>query len=236
MSTVLNGSLPFRVRGNEGMDERKAEYTQTMTCRYCANQAPMEIVASHDQVGAYRDRQTGKEWEAGPIWELAVCPVCQHISLLRTDWHEHLGPGRVRAQIVYPIDEPVDPSLPASVDRTYRSALNVQGIDDNAFGLLVAHVMVKASHERGILGSSWHECLQMLAENGAIPHELARIGQLFVDAKRDRTRSRTEEFDQGEAEALHAICRAVLTYLYTAPKQIEQASLTVRNLDQSIEK
>lgn len=212
------------------MGDSKPRYCRGIKCAHCGNKASMEVVATYDQIQSYEDHQSGMQWDAGPIWDLVLCPACSRITLLQTDWHEFFAPDEWTVQVLFPsVDKPLA-GLPPEVDKAYQAALKVRHIDSNAFAVLLGRVIDKVCIDRGASGKSLYERLTSLAERGEIPTRLAEMAHQLRQLRNIGAHADLGNLTPAEVPVLDDLCRAILEYVYTAPRLIERVELRIRAL------
>ena len=204
--------------------------TTICKCGHCGNIADGKVVASYDNIRSYSDNI--RSWEAGLIWELVRCPNCDDINLRLIDFHTGAEPeiGRRAAKILYPSVIESPQGVPAEIDKAYQAALKVRHVDANAFAVLLRRVIEAVCQDRAAKGKHLINKLQDLARNGDIPAKLSDIAHGIrklgnVGAHYD------EDLTPAEATLLNDLCKALLEYVYTAPKQIEQVRLSLERIE-----
>ena len=228
------------------MRNSKPEFTVPIVCGHCGNKAPMEVVATYDQVQPHSfpppkgSLIRGQEWEAGQIWKLTLCPACSGLTLMEIDYHTGMEPdiGIVDTRVLYPSVDKSLTGIPPEVDKAYQAALKVRRIDSNAFAVLLGRVLDKVCLDRGASGKSLYSRLTSLAEKGEIPAQLADMAHQLRQLRNIGAHADLGELTPTEVPVLDDLCRAILEYVYTAPRLIEQVELRLKDLkkdDEDIE-
>lgn len=212
------------------MENSKTQFTEPMRCGHCENKVRMKIVATYDQVQSYEDHKSGIEWQAGPIWELAICPACSNLTLRRIKWHEYFEPEELKMEILYPSAIKPLTGLPPKINEAYQAALRVRHIDSNAFAVLLRRLIDLVCLDRGANGKSLYERLAFLAEKGEIPGRLAEMTHQLRQLGNIGAHADLGDLTPAEVPILDDICRAVLEYLYTAPRLIDQVEQRIKEL------
>jgi hypothetical protein len=211
------------------MQDSKPQFTDPIECRHCGNKAPMEVVATYDQVRPYEERWL--QWQAGPIWELVVCPACSDVTLLHTHWVDHRDEeDPIAFRILFPsLDKPLE-GLPTEIDKEYQAALKVSNISSNSFGVLLGRVIEKVCLDRGASGKTLENRLDSLAKKGEIPQRLAEMAHQLRQMRNIGAHAELGELTPAEVPVLDDLCRAILEYVYTAPRLIDQVRLKLDKL------
>jgi hypothetical protein len=188
----------------------------------------MEVVASYDLVRTHEDATPGAE--AGPIWELGICPACARPTLLEIDYCSYYEPSRWKAKVLYPQPEEGLGGLPSEIDKAYSAALKVRRIDSNAYAVLLGRVLDQVCIDRGASGASLYERLNSLAQKGEIPNQLAEMAHQLRQLRNIGAHADLGELTSSELPVLDGLCRAILEYVYTAPGFIEQVRQRLERL------
>ncbi len=215
------------------MEDAKIEYTEVMLCGHCGNKTRMEIVTTYTKTNMYEPHPYGSYENGGPDipyetfskWSLALCPVCSKMTLtsfFTSDFHEY-----PETEILYPTTEEHIEGLPPEIDKSYRAALSVRNIDSNAFGVLMRRLLEKICIDRAASGRNLVSKLDSLAEKGEIPERLATMADQVRMLGNIGAHADAGELTPVEVPVLEALCKALLEYIYTAPKLIDQVSAQI---------
>lgn len=211
------------------MGDSEERLTRTVKCGHCGNSSPMRVMATYKSSRSYTE-ESPIEFAFGRDYELAVCPACAGIILLQVDWHEAFEPWEWSLKILFPsVDKPIG-GLPVEVDKDYQAAMNVRNVDSNAFAVLLGRVIDRVCIDRQANGNTMYDRLNLLAQKGEIPAHLADMAQQLRQLRNIGAHADLGELTQEEVPILDALCRAVLEYVYTAPKLIEQVSQRIDDL------
>lgn len=209
--------------------DTEIQFTETVECGHCGNKVPMEVVASYDLVRTHEDATSG--FNAGPIWELAICPACSRLTLFQIDYCSDYGPSRWRFKVLYPELEEGLGGLPPEIDKAYSAALKVRRIDSNAYTVLLGRVLDEVCIDRGATGNSLYKRLNSLAQRGEIPNQLAEMAHQLRQLRNIGAHADLGELTSAEVPVLDGLCRAILEYVYTAPGFIEQVRQRLERLE-----
>lgn len=210
------------------MRDSDNRFTETMKCGHCGNSAPMRVVATYRH--QFIEEGPPPEFESGRDWELAVCPACDGIILRQVDWHEAFEPWEWQIQILFPFADRLPVGLPSAVDKAYQAAIRVRKIDSNAFAVLLGRVIDEVCIDRKASGDSMYDRLNSLAQKGEIPNRLAEMGQQLRQLRNIGAHADLGDLTPDEVPILDDLCRAVLEYVYTAPRLIERVSQRIEDL------
>jgi len=178
----------------------------------------MRIVATYLDRNLVED-ELGNPWlETIEIMRLSLCPACDAVNLSS----EMEGAGYLR--VLWPLNKALL-GLPPTIDKAYKAARNVQRIDNNAFAVLLRRVLELVCLDRGATGDNLQQQLKSLARSNEIPDRLADMADQLRQLGNIGAHASEGEVTYTDVPILEDLCRAVLEYVYTAPKliwQIEQ--------------
>jgi hypothetical protein len=131
------------------MGNSEPELTETIMCGHCGNKARMEVVATYDRIQSYEmdlGMGTMPPWEAGHIWQLALCPACSGLTLRELDYHTGKEPeiGIVDKRVLYPQRNPLQVFRQRSTRHT---------------GMPSKYAKLTAMHLPFLLGESLKRCV-----------------------------------------------------------------------------
>jgi hypothetical protein len=209
----------------------EVRYTEPIKCRHCGNKAPMKVSAVASQVRYYEDPQSGMPWEEGPVHEVLICPACEGISVQRYHWHDAYDPERIQAEIVYPKDAEAAPlGLPPAILQEYQAAARVKPVSPNAFGVLLGRLLELVCNERGATEGKLGFRLKELAARGEIPARLVEVGEKLQQLRHVGAHAFLGELGPSEVPIADSLCRAILEYVYTAPRLVSDAEERLKQL------
>ncbi|MCD4786516.1 MAG: DUF4145 domain-containing protein [Candidatus Eremiobacteraeota bacterium] len=193
----------------------------------------MEIVASYSII------TNPFEFENDPLfeghsdytdWNLVKCPACSGILFQKILWCNYFDPDEWKYEILYPfVAKPLE-GLPDKVNKAYKEALNIRNIDCNAFAVLLGRVLDIICIDQKAEGKSLYERLKNLSEEGKIPERLMKLAHGLRDLRNIGAHADLGGLTQGEIPILEDICRAILEYVYIAPKLLEQVEMRINKL------
>ena len=205
-------------------EEEKKENTSKIKCPHCGNIAPMEIAAKYSTVGKYEE-EPGWDYDQGEIYRLLCCQGCEKVVLQRTYFdsrYEEFESSSGAFTTLYPQPDTMAKVLPLPVKMEYDAALAVKPISANAYAVLLGRVFDIVCEDRKSSGKTLSERLADLAAKGEIPKPLAEMAQGLRQLRNVGAHADLGSLTQDEIQVLDAILRAILEYLYRAPRLVEE--------------
>lgn len=197
----------------------------------------MEIAEEYSQVRSYEDPGSRFCWEAGPTYEILVCPACRKVTLRTYYWHDAaMDPSELEYKVLYPVVEEMPQGLPEAIQKAYDAANKVKAIDVNAYGVLIGRVLELICEDRNAEGKFLGERLADLAAKGEIPEKLVGVANSLRNLRNIGAHATLGELTPGEIPILDNLCRAILEYVYSAPYLVAQAEKRVEALKKSVNK
>lgn len=216
------------------MEVSKLKFTGPTTCGHCGNKVYMKEVAYHDQVKSEEiERIT---WQEDPVWRLLECPACSGVTLYYYYFDERYEPETWEGKTLYPpIDQKLE-DLPPKIEKEYQEAQKVRNISSNSFAVLLGRVIEKVCADRGATGRTLHDRLDFLAEKGEIPKRLVEMAHQLRQLRNIGAHTDLGELTPTEAPILDSLCKAILEYVYVAPRLINQVASKLQELKQRTDK
>jgi hypothetical protein len=125
--------------------------------------------------------------------------------------------------ILYPPQSEQPSGLPPGIAKAYDTALAVKEKDAGFFAILLGRVLERICKERQATGRNLHQRLESLALKSNLPPDFVELAHSLKNLRNFAAHDNGEELHAEDAPMLESLCRAVLMYLYTAPKLVEQA-------------
>ncbi|MEZ4222305.1 MAG: DUF4145 domain-containing protein [Polyangiaceae bacterium] len=166
----------------------------------------------------------------GTLYELLSCPKCEQITMRSGFWHDGMEPEEWSTTIIYPSERPRIQGLPPDVEREFRAAEQVAPISANAYAVLLGRVLDAVCDDRNASGKSLHERLTDLATRQEIPGNLVGMAHNLRQLRNVGAHANLGDLTTQEVPVLEALCRAVLEYVYAAPKLVERVERLVAKL------
>jgi len=200
-------------------------------CGHCGNTAPMEIIGEYSQVRDYDDPRSGLSWEAGPVYEVLVCPACHGVVFRSYYWHDMaIDFSEVEYKVLYPAESSTLTGLPDSIKRAFDAAKKVRAIDANAYGVLLGRLIELICEDRKATGRTLAEKLKDLSEKGEIPSKLLPIANSLRNLRNIGAHAVLGELTPAELPILDNLCKAIVEYVYSAPHLVKQAEQRLQAL------
>ena len=188
----------------------------------------MEIVAKHSNIRTVSDsddtEEDSWEWAEGEIYRLLCCQGCGKVVLQRNYYDSRYDDYDVAEafRTLYPQPDTMPKVLPHPVKSEYDAAIAVKPINANAYAVLLGRVFDKVCEDRKADGKTLSERLADLAEKGEIPKPLAEMAHGLRQLRNVGAHADLGTLTQDEIQVLDAILRAILEYLYRAPRLVEE--------------
>jgi len=216
-----------------GKDQRMKEkrFSGKQQCGHCGNTAPMEIVGEYSQVRSYDDPRSGLSWEAGPVYEILLCPACHGVLFRRYYWHDMaIDPSEIEFKLLHPTLRSEPLGLPDPIQRAYEAAKKVRAIDVNAYGVLLGRLIELICEDRNAKGSTLAAKLKDLSEKGEIPTKLVPVADSLRNLRNIGAHPALGELTPVELPILDNLCKALVEYVYSAPYLVAQAEQRLQAL------
>ncbi|MCZ7586813.1 MAG: DUF4145 domain-containing protein [Deltaproteobacteria bacterium] len=210
--------------------EKKSEPNYLrIKCGHCKNEVHAKEVAKFDQVKEYEDQKSGVIWDAGPIWLLMLCAACGSVNLCKINWHsgrdEYSAP-----QICFPAQDPPIIGLPESIETAYEQAKSIRSMSPQAYVVMLGRLIEEVCIDRGANGRTLFARLQALAENGEIPEKLLEVANALREFRNVGAHAGLGDLSTEDTPIVEALCKAILEYVYSAPKMLAQAYETLEKV------
>lgn len=203
-------------------------------CPHCGNRAPQKLIHTQKYLERTWSGADGKESDPTP-WSMfvAVCETCDQLLL-----YENLGDQSDpklfdRCELVFPEPSHLSSAVPRQVAAIYEEAVRIRELAPNAFAVQIRRALEALSADRGIKKGTLQVQLSELAKNGDIPPTLAKASNLLRMIGNVGAHATTESVHPLLATAIDQFFRAVVEYVYVAPKRLEDFQ---RQMDRYIHK
>lgn len=203
----------------------KDRFAGKIKCGHCGNIAPMRIAETLSQVETHFDEKAAITWDAGPVYELLICPACNEVMLRKYFYHEFFdGEDDGEMKVLYPSqDMEVPLGLPADIQRELEAAQQVRSKSANAYGVLLGRLLELVCDDRGAKKGSLDARLQELSSKDEIPQKIVDIADKLHQLRHVGAHAWVGELSPAEVPILDSLCRAILEYVYSAPHLVAQA-------------
>jgi Domain of unknown function (DUF4145) len=212
------------------MNTSEDKFTGPIICGHCNNKLLMKIVAEYSQIEDYSDDKSGLEWQAGPVWELRLCPACSGVTFGRYWWHELRDPEDIKWETIFPSVSKKIRSLPPTIEKEYDAAEKVRNIDNNAYAALIRRVLEAVFIDKGASGNTLVNKIVSLGKTEAIPVELKEMALHLNTIAKIGAHASIGVITPFELPLSEALCRNILIYVYEIPALIKQAESKIELL------
>ena len=177
--------------------------------------------------GTYDD---GPPDEHGTLYEVLSCPKCEQVTIRAGFWHDSMDPEDWHGKVIYPSERQRIEGLPPAVEKEFRAAEQVSLISANAYAVLLGRVLDVVCDDRNAVGKTLHERLSDLATRHEIPKNLAEMAHKLRQLRNVGAHADLGALTDQEVPVLAALCRAVLEYVYSAPRLVARVEKLVSKL------
>ncbi|HYM07251.1 MAG TPA: DUF4145 domain-containing protein [Terriglobales bacterium] len=205
-------------------DNRKMDTTHfPVECRHCGNKGRMDVLAEKSLVEDFEDNKDAMfplHWEAGHIYQILRCCVCNDITVYQVSVHSGMDPeyiDRDYDRTLYPCDGESPMGLPLGIQSEWDAALRVRRINQNAFAVLLGRVLDAICIDQKAEGSDLNKRIEHLVGSGKLPSPLRDVAHGLRKLRNFGAHGNYGDLDPKDAPLLESLCRAVLMYLYTVP-------------------
>jgi len=209
--------------------KEKQEFTPAIRCDHCGNMGPMEIGARHsrsetqtESIEVDEGEYNEYSWDETTTHILLVCQACHRPTLKVEHCDDRMGPDESVTRILYPRPDTMGTVLPTTVRSEYEAAVKVKPINANAYAVLLGRVFDKVCLDRKASGRSLSEKLADLARKGEIPATLVEMAHGLRQLRNVGAHAELGDLTPREIVLLDAILKAILEYVYRAPKLLNE--------------
>jgi Domain of unknown function (DUF4145) len=189
----------------------------------------MDIMSSHYR--SIRDPEYGDMPDEGHTHQLLLCLKCFKVTLRTGFWHENMDQEDDRNfETLYPPKEIDSSFFPWPVREAYQVALQSRRIDANAYATLLGRMLEVICEDRKVQGDTLSIKLNKLAERGEIPSNLVGIAKGLRLLRNIGAHQPLNYLTSDEIPILDALSKALLEYIYVAPRLASQAEQLANRL------
>lgn len=208
------------------------QVSESRICPYCASVGYMRVVGSGKDV---KDVLVGGRnpftVEAGTVYRLLACVNCEKVTLESSSWHEQMDhSSECDWETVHPSKRQPILGLPEAIEKEFNEAEAVRTASPNAYALLTRRVLEAVCEDRQADGKTLHAGLVDLAQRGEIPEKLAEVAQSLRQLGNVGAHYKAGSLTVEDLPSLEALCRAVLEYVYAAPRLVTQAESLIEEV------
>lgn len=174
--------------------------------------------------------EDGPPDEHGTIYEILLCPKCGQVTIRSGFWHDGMEREDWHGTVIYPSESADIEGLPPAVEKEFRAAEQVSAISANAYAVLLGRVLDVVCDDRNATGKTLHERLVDLAARHEIPKNLAEMAHNLRQLRNVGAHANLGTLTDQEVPVLAALCRAVLEYVYSAPRLVARVEKLVSKI------
>lgn len=215
-------TLSIRLRLFMAKASRLKEIRRIAYCPHCGNRAPQKLI--HTQKHLERV-WSGDGEEADPVlWSMfvAVCETC-HQLLLYENFGDQDDPEQFHhCELAFPKPSRLSISVPRQIAVIYEEAIRIKELAPNAFAVQIRRALEALSADKGIKRGTLQDQLNVLVKNGDIPPTLAKASEFLRMVGNVGAHASEQSVHPLLANAIDEFFRAVVEYVYVAPKRLEE--------------
>lgn len=198
---------------------QKNEFTEPTKCGHCGNYAPMKIGADFSAIKQVYDEDINVSYREGCIYEILECPSCLKINLGARYFNQIENDAFPSSlEILYPLNDQIPVGLPESIEKVYMAAIKVSQIDANAYGVLSGRLLEMICEDRKANGKNLSSRLEDLSKKGEIPPNLLGVANGLRNLRNVGAHAVLGELTQDEVPIVNSLTKAILEYVYSAPR------------------
>jgi hypothetical protein len=196
-----------------------ADYSKAiLSCGHCGNISHMSIVGSISDTQSESDEEGGYYREWGTTYEVLDCPACHKKNIFTYPWSDFWDDeDEVVPEILYPVDQGAPIGLPNSISKTFMAAEKIKRIDVNAYAILMRRLLEQVCIDRNAKRGTLAEMLSDLAGKKEIPDKLVNVAKGLRNFGNIGAHAGDAELSEKEIPIVHALTKAILEYIYSAP-------------------
>ena len=198
------------------------QLTVVVPCPHCGNTTPQTLV-SQSRI-ARRPDGTYTDW-----YYLLACSTCQNSAFYRHPPPDDIADGAFLPEmsaedgtLAWPAVGRLDDSVPARVRGIYAEADRIKAFAPNAFANQVRRALEAVCQDRAAAGGTLAKNLNTLASRGEIPPTLADMTNILRHLGNIGSHAGDEEIDPEYVDVIDDFFRAVVEYVYIAPKRVQE--------------
>lgn len=215
-------------------DETKI--TSPLRCGHCLQIGSMEI-RCEDVIVTWREASNPTQPSTYNCTEVLRCLVCGKLTLRTYPYYDGIAhDDDVSYTTLYPGSSGIPAGLPEQVEKEFAVGQRVKDIDGNLFGIQLRRILELVCEDRlGPDPKEWKDGLKKrlkeLADKGEIPPSIAEVAdhaRLFGDIGAHP--SMGSGIKPEHLSVVEKLCVAVLEYVYTMPKLVDDAKKLVEEI------
>lgn len=225
----LDRALDATLGVNQIMTDNKNVTSAAIACGHCRNRTLMRVAAMHRELLAENEEKSGVDYQ------LLKCPACDQINLRIVQWDDSAvealaedgeDPEFVLGEIVYPPAEKVPDGLPMDLRTAYEEALAVRLSSPNAYAVMLGRVLEAVCVDRKAEGRTLYDQIADLGDRGEIPDTIVQVAHGVRKLRNVGAHAAIGSLGKRDVHVIERLARAVLEYVYTAPRLVRLAERT----------
>jgi hypothetical protein len=195
------------------------DFSKTITCGHCNNISKMEIIGSIGDLIDEVDPENGHVMgQHGTYYDVLKCPACDKPNIVCYGWYDGIeSEDEVNYEFLYPLDKSIPLGLPSNILSTYMAAEKVKTIDVNAYAILMRRILELICIDRKATRNTLALMLKDLADKNEIPDKLVKVANGLKNFGNIGAHAGIGELSKKEIPIVHALTKAILEYIYSAP-------------------
>ena len=197
------------------------EITNVAYCPHCGNQAPQRLLHRQTYREKMWDADTHEPLKDAP-WSsfVASCQTCGNV-LVYDNPGDHTEEKQFSlCDLVYPEMPFLSSDVPRKIATSYAEACRIKAISPNAFAVLIRRTLEILCNERGLTKGTFAKRLKILSDKGELPPVLSQTTDLLRLIGNIGAHGFEETVHPLEVRAIDDFFKAIVEYLYIAPKRI----------------
>jgi hypothetical protein len=164
----------------------------------------------------------GARTEEPCMYSVVKCETCSEILVYTEQEHFPENCDTPFGDIAYPKQPSFTNAVPESIRSIYREAVLVKNISPTAYVILARRVLEEICRERGVTVKNLVEALAKLSNDGVIPSTLSEATKLIRLVGNAGAHASGQKITMLQVWAIDDFIKAILEYIYVAPKKIEE--------------
>ena len=133
--------------------------------------------------------------------------------------------------LVYPEMPFLSSDVPRKIATSYAEACRIKAISPNAFAVLIRRTLEILCNERGLTKGTFAKRLKILSDKGELPPVLSQTTDLLRLIGNIGAHGSEETVHPLEVRAIDDFFKAIVEYLYIAPKRIADFQKRLQSLE-----
>ena len=207
------------------MSEDTTTKSRVLYCPHCGNTSVQTVLVTQEYEEKLYAIPSGAVSQEPAIYTVVRCETCKEL-LVYSEMYEFAEQSETHfGDLAFPKQSAFSKAVPDRIKKTYHEAVKVKEISHMAFVVLARRTLEEICHEKDAKGKGLAEKLSYLAEQGDIPKTLAEASTLIRLVGNAGAHASDTEITILHVWAIDDFIKAIIEYLYIAPKKIEEFRL-----------